>query len=168
MENAIAIANYFVKKSINTGIQLTPMKLVKLVYIAHGWYLGLTNGQPLIDEPIEAWKYGPVVKSVYDAFKKYGSQQVEGPARLHNGIGNGIIPNVEGEIAEFLDVIWDMYKGYTGVELSALTHQDNTPWQDAWYKEGGRLKLNAKISNEIITKHYVQRLSRPNGEPANS
>jgi len=37
---------------------LTPMQVLKLAYIAHGWQLGL-HGRPLINEPVEAWKYGP-------------------------------------------------------------------------------------------------------------
>jgi uncharacterized phage-associated protein len=37
---AEAIANYFIGKSItNPKTSLTPLKLIKLVYVAHGWYL---------------------------------------------------------------------------------------------------------------------------------
>ncbi len=40
------------------------MKLHKLLYYAAGWHLGFT-GEPLFDEDIEAWQYGPVVPSIY-------------------------------------------------------------------------------------------------------
>jgi uncharacterized phage-associated protein len=59
-----AIANYFIARAAADGKRLTPLQLIKLVYIAHGWYLGLT-GEPLINEPPEAWQYGPVIPSLY-------------------------------------------------------------------------------------------------------
>jgi uncharacterized phage-associated protein len=58
---AAAIANEFIKVAKRNGVLLTPMKLQKLVYFAHGWYLALL-GKPLINEPVEAWKFGPVIQ----------------------------------------------------------------------------------------------------------
>ena len=42
------IADYFLSKHSVDG-NITPMKLIKLVYIAHGWHLGITD-TALIDE----------------------------------------------------------------------------------------------------------------------
>ena len=75
MFTPIQIANYFIKSSFRTGDELTPMKLIKLTYIAHGWHLGLYDSE-LIDEPVYAWKYGPVVQSIYQDFKWYGDNQI--------------------------------------------------------------------------------------------
>jgi len=44
------------------------MKLQKLVYYAHGWHLALNN-EPLIDEQVECWQYGPVISSLFHEFK---------------------------------------------------------------------------------------------------
>ena len=65
-----SVANYLVKKAASdvNGQPLTIVHLLKLVYFAHGWHLGRT-GQPLINRPVEAWKYGPVIPEVYDAFR---------------------------------------------------------------------------------------------------
>ncbi len=38
---------------------LTPMHLLRLVYISHGWMLAI-YGRSLFHESVEAWKYGPV------------------------------------------------------------------------------------------------------------
>ena len=75
MYNPIIIANYFLSK-YGVDYNITPMKLVKLVYIAHGWHLGITNNA-LIDENPEAWKYGPVIPRVYHTFKKFGKNPVK-------------------------------------------------------------------------------------------
>ena len=49
----------------------TPMGIVKLVYLAHGWQLGW-DGEPLINEPVEAWTYGPVILACTTAIKPLG------------------------------------------------------------------------------------------------
>lgn len=155
MENSIAVANFFIKKSLESGIPVTPMKLVKLVYIAHGWYLGLT-GEPLIAEGVQAWKYGPVVPSVYDSFKVYGGRDI---TELASTLVNGRIVYYEvcsPEVRDFLERIWDVYKGYSGVELSALTHQENTPWSETWHKNGGKDNLAVVIPNDLIQSHYEE------------
>ena len=68
----VAIANYFIglyeldKKNSGEGLDL--MQLLKLSYLAHGFKLGIT-GHPLSNENLEAWRYGPVFPSIYQAFK---------------------------------------------------------------------------------------------------
>ena len=74
MENyALSIANYFIELSQQDGRILRPLKLMKLVYIAHGYMLALldrsTDGTKR--ERVEAWQYGPVFPSVYYSFKNY-------------------------------------------------------------------------------------------------
>jgi uncharacterized phage-associated protein len=73
--NALAVANHFLDIAEKAGQRLTPMKLQKLVYFAHGWHLGLT-GEPLLDEEIQAWSFGPVVRSVYNAFRDCGGDEI--------------------------------------------------------------------------------------------
>ncbi len=156
MESPLAVANYFILKSLESGQPLTPMKLVKLVYIAHGWYLGLT-GEPLISEGAQAWKYGPVIPTVYEQFKSYGGNSITQLAHTITPTGQiSNYPISEAELTEFLDRVWDVYKGFTATELSALTHENNTPWYDIWHKEGGSEKFGAVIPNERIHQHYKQ------------
>ncbi len=42
------------------AFDVTPLKLQKLLYYCQGYALALT-GKPLFPEPVEAWRYGPVV-----------------------------------------------------------------------------------------------------------
>src|SRR5208282_4587731 len=68
---SMAVANWFIENLS----RVDPLKLQKLVYFAHGWHLALRD-QPLIDELVEAWDYGPVVPSLYHQFKRYGNQSI--------------------------------------------------------------------------------------------
>ena len=66
---AKVIANYFIKKAIEQNDKsLNLMKLLKLLYIAQGWSLAMFD-RKIINEPIDAWKYGPVVANIYHSLK---------------------------------------------------------------------------------------------------
>jgi uncharacterized phage-associated protein len=154
--NPIVIANYFIQKSFDSGKELTPMKLVKLVYIAHGWHLALKN-EPLINEGVQAWKYGPVINSLYHYFKPYGNNQISAPGRV---IGLGV-RDPDDETKAFLDKIWEVYGDMNGLELSTLTHQQNTPWDIVWNTRDGKNVKAALIGNEIIKEHYKTKINVP-------
>ena len=155
MEHSCLIANYFVNKSLSTGKNITPLQLVKLVYLAHGWHLGLTE-EPLLVESVEAWRYGPVVPSVYHGFKKYGTDKI---TSLLISDEQNLIPNFDETsfLRELLDKTWEIYSDYTGLELSALTHEEGTPWDTVWNKEGGSHRKSASIPNNIIKEYYKKK-----------
>jgi uncharacterized phage-associated protein len=154
MESPIAVANFFINKSLETGMELTPMKLVKLVYISHGWYLGLTES-PLISEAVEAWKYGPVIPDLYYEFKQYGSDQIK---NVQFDIPTMKFPIVtDKDTVQFLNKIWDVYGSMTGTQLSTLTHLEGTPWYITWHERGGKNSQSVQIPNDLIQKHYKQK-----------
>ena len=51
-----AVANEFLALASSEKKTLTPMQLLKLVYITHGWHMAV-NTDPLFEEPVEAWKH---------------------------------------------------------------------------------------------------------------
>ena len=76
--NAISIANYFVDKAQREDFKITLLRLVKYVYIAYGFGLSILD-RNIIDErfdKVEAWKYGPVIPSVYHSFKYNGDKPI--------------------------------------------------------------------------------------------
>ncbi|MDC4872757.1 DUF4065 domain-containing protein, partial [Acinetobacter baumannii] len=78
MKSALQVANKIIEsgKNKNPPQYYTPMQLLKLVYIAHGWMLALFN-RPLFNEKVEAWKYGPVIPELYEAVKHYKANPVK-------------------------------------------------------------------------------------------
>lgn len=157
--NPITIANYFIFKSFDEGISITPIKVLKLVYIANGWYLGY-NEKPLITYRSQAWKYGPVIPTVYDVFKGYGRNEIENvfmPTQdLQNDYGR---LSSDRYTSSFLDSVWNVYKKYDGLQLSDLTHQKGTPWHITYNESGNR----STIPNELIEEHYKNKIKQ-NGE----
>ena len=135
--NPKSIANYFLEIALRNGEKLRPMKLQKLVYYAHGWYSGYT-GQPLISEPVEAWRHGPVIASIYHEFKSFGSGEITRKATEFDGHLLCEVPApVEPEIRQFLDNVWKSYGQFTGLKLSEMTHAVDSPWHRTWNAHPG-------------------------------
>ena len=157
--SAKAVANYFLSKHRKQGI--TPLKIQKLVYIAHGWYMALHgHDNPLVDdENAEAWQYGPVFPSLYHEFKHRGRMPIMDLATeidVDLSEKKPAILKSDKTARDLLDRIWEVYGGYTGIALSELCHAEDSPW-DKTRKKSGR-KNNSDISDKIIANHYKQLL----------
>lgn len=140
--NSETIANYFIKKHSEYG-ELTPMKLIKLVYIAYGWYLTTFDNKRLLSEQPQAWRYGPVFPTLYNSLRSFGRNFVKEPISTYKS------ETINKDDAEFLDKIWSIYGEKDGIYLSALTHKEGTPWSLA-YPRGE----NVVIPDELIKEHY--------------
>ena len=142
MHDSRVVANRFLELAAAANDTLTPMQLLKLVYIAHGWMLGL-HGRPLVRDEIQAWQYGPVIPRLYNAIRQYRSNPVEGP----------VAASREDLDADELSIIKQTFEGYgdmSGPALSRLTHAPNTPWHVS-YIPG---TFGCEMSNDIIENHY--------------
>lgn len=148
---ARVVANEFIRLARADGRALTPLQVIKLTYIAHGWMLALYQ-RPLISDPIEAWKYGPVIPSLYHALKKYGSGSVTGT------IGAGFFDagTLDDDERDLIEQVYKEYGHLTGIQLSRITHLPGTPWYETWTGEP-----NEEIPNDLIAEHY-RRIIRQN------
>ncbi len=162
MFNPISVANFFINKSFYEGVEMTPMKVLKLVYISHGWYMAITDKE-LITEQTEAWKYGPVIPSVYNVYKSYGRGDISSIdfSVLEYKTDYELLIK-DPNMSIFLNKIWDVYKGFSGIELSELTHQEGTPWYIVWNEKGGAVRSGAIIPNALIKEHYKKMLNSSN------
>lgn len=146
MHDARTIANEFINSAAEDGNALTPMQLLKLVYIAHGWMLGL-YGVPLVINDIEAWKYGPVIPDLYHALSRFRNRHITEPIN-DPGDDVGLLP-VETDL---LKQVYNIYGHRDGIALSRLTHQAGSPWHEV-YEDG---VYNIPIPTDIIENHYSE------------
>lgn len=146
---ATAIANAFLEIAHEEGDAVSPMKLLKLVYYAHGWHLALTDS-PLLDEQIEAWDYGPVVGSLWGEMRKYSGSAVDKP------IGRKRIPKSDVFIRSLIKRVWEAYGEFGAMKLSNLTHMPGTPWHQVYEKYDGDIPRRKDIENEEIRAYFKQ------------
>lgn len=171
---AAAIANYFIDLSLRDGRPCTPMKLQKLVFFAHGWHLAITDS-PLIDEQVEAWKFGPVIRSLYRAFRDSGNQPVTSNYRpLETEFDGadlkwhyGAPPSVDDDPAnaeftkKLLNKVWDVFGKYTAFQLSNMTHEPGTPWARVVQEYGGDPPKHTDIPPYMIRDYFAELGKRP-------
>lgn len=163
-QSPFAVARYFIENGIQDSVvDLTPMKLLKLTYLAHGWTLCFTDA-PLIRESVQAWKYGPVIPSLYEYFKRYGRSPVDAAAEI-NVLPemSQPTPNQTKWIHGVLGGVWTAYKGYSGLQLSALTHIDGSPWHVTWFERGGKDRMGCAIDNLLIRDYFKALLPADRG-----
>ena len=127
------------------------MQIIKLVYICHGWMLGLYR-RSLIEQSVEAWRYGPVISKLYQGLRKYGGSRVTKE-----------IPAKDGNFDEFeddlIEQVFSKYSSLSGIALSRLTHAVGTPWHTIWHMVG----QNSIIPNDLIEEHYAQKARAASG-----
>lgn len=146
MYDVLTVADAILKIAKAKAKALTPMQLVKLTYIAHGWSLGI-RGRDLFKNRIEAWQYGPVIPDLYHATKSYGRNPIPLEA-----IGDANDIQVSADDKAFLDAVFEKYQHLDGISLSYLTHKAGTPWTEV-FQPGMR---HIEIPDDLIAKHYKE------------
>jgi uncharacterized phage-associated protein len=155
-----AVANSLLSECEDRGIQVTPMKLQKLLYLAHGYYLAVA-GEPLTDEDFEAWQYGPVSPTIYHDLKDQGANFVPPGRRISytywndkGGIDHSTpeVPKIDSKAWRIIDFVLDTYGAKSAVYLSDLTHKVGSPWERT--KASGPIRRNMKIGNDLIGSYF--------------
>jgi uncharacterized phage-associated protein len=168
--DALAVANYFLDLADKAGQKLTPMKLQKLVYFAHGWHFGLTGGEPLLDEQVQAWSFGPLIFSIDEAFREYGTDELtlhgaaynydEGPPVWEVPSLDDYPEHVAERVRPLLKRIWEVYGGLTTGQLSNMVTGEGTPWAAVHAAYNGNIPKYTTIPEVALTRHFQEQAAR--------
>jgi uncharacterized phage-associated protein len=124
------IANAVLDRAQAAAWPLSNLDLQKIVYFLHGHFL-LKHGRPLVEPEFEAWPYGPVHRTLYDALKAYNDTPIEGRAEAFDPIRRQTKKLPDLDDPEALNIIEDFLPYYLNMPthmLVAMTHQKGTPW----------------------------------------
>ena len=138
MLSPLVYANTIIRRSLQTKVPVSPMKLQKLLYLLYARYYQLYS-VPLFANNFEKWTYGPVVSEVYSTFQKYGANPITDFSYDCNGKVN-VVNEKHEKFLRCLNEVWSKYCGYSGWELSKLTHDEQAAWSKA---DGQFLALDA-------------------------
>ncbi len=145
------VANYFLaldftrrSKKDASGVDITPLKLQKLLYYAQGYYLA-SFGKSLFEEDFLKWEAGPVAESVLHQFSHRNSGiyrgQPIGPKQCTfdrtskdlRQVLHEYRQKIDLEEQKYLALIYNMHLYDSGESLSEKTHTER-PWKDAFFK----------------------------------
>lgn len=134
LASATTLSNNILLRARRENIDVTPMKLQKLLYYVCVKYLQETGRSP-ISERFEVWKYGPVLPSVYAEFKPFGSGKIDGFALNAKGKAVIVGENNAPILQRCIDYVWNKLKRYSAIELSERTHQRGSGWYSAFQED---------------------------------
>ena len=151
-KSALDIAQYFINEAIDNKRPLTQLRLQKLVYIFHGFYMAfeIDGDKPYFSEKVYAWKYGPVIPSIYDEYVLYGSRMIGKYETKFNSHFNK-------QTVKILNAVCSITKDLDTVNLVYWLMQEGTPWHCS-YEETDR---DICIDNQL-TKVYFKRYIKTN------
>src|SRR5262249_39748786 len=132
-----------------------------IIYYAHGWFLALRD-QKLVDQPFEAWEYGPVVQDLYHQFKRFGKEPITGRATVLNK-SSATYDLAKYDISRddilLLTELVDFYAGIPAGKLSDMSHERGGPWDAVWNYEG-RSNPGMFIPDQIIADWFKKQKTR--------
>ena len=143
-----AIANYFID-----NLKVDNLRLNKIVYISYGLSLAALDRRIFI-EPIQAWRLGPVIPSIYHEFKSCGNDNITQKSTIYHPIDQKWltpeIDNNDNDLKVILETVSDIYGEMPLFELVNRTHHKDTPWQKV-FEEG---KFHIEIKDSDIKNYY--------------
>ncbi len=147
------IANYFIKKAKEQNVELTKIKLMKLIYIAYAWYLAHKN-EDLFDEQIE---YGEVVPSIYNELRKTLGNRVS--SYIQDQFINNSDIQEDKVLRICLDGPWQLYKNMDDFQLVVTLHEEDSPWFKV-YKPNQNNIVNTEENKPLIKQRAYKGIEK--------
>ncbi|HAZ2725892.1 Panacea domain-containing protein [Enterococcus faecalis] len=142
---AMYVADYIIDYCNEHDIEINNLKLQKVMYYLQAKSLVETD-EPLFDEDLQKWKYGPVVPTVYHEYKNNGAGNLNfsdigpilreaKPDEKANFFGRYVQEIYSPELIgqddrESINKVVNSLSKYTGFELVNKTHEHSI-WKNA-------------------------------------
>ena len=106
---------------------------------------------------IEAWKFGPVYRELWEALKRHGVQPIRQKLTKSDKDSFSLsMEPAEGNFhereIEFINKVFDSFGRFEAFQLSALTHKEGTPWHKVYHEQN---TWNSRIPDDLIKKYYL-------------
>jgi uncharacterized phage-associated protein len=154
--DARAVANLILDEAERKSRRLSNLSLQKLLYFSHGLYL-IRKGSPLVTGYFEAWQFGPVHPTVYEAFKIASDRPIEFRASKVNLITGQKTPIPKVDDADCLQTVSqvvDAYGKLSAGRLVELSHAPNAPWAFVVDNSKVRPMLGLRITDNVIREKF--------------
>ena len=125
------VCNNILSRGFAEKRDISPMKLQKLMYFVACEYQKDAH-TVLFSEPFEVWRYGPVIRSVYDEFKAYGKNAISSYAKDAKGTAYIVDESTSPKLKNAINRIWNAFKDWEAIPLSNITHEDKSGWSSAY------------------------------------
>lgn len=150
-QTPLNITKYILYRCSFDGDAVTNLRMQKLLYFVYVWHL-VKLGSPCFKEKFQAWPNGPVLPSIYNELKKFGTQEIDSDfsgieteqdlKKLEKAIGT--------KTKELVDEVYEEYAMFTPFGLVVLSHEE-VAWKNA--RKG--LGVTESSKNELQDKNIL-------------
>lgn len=133
-ERGVMNATYLAQYIVNTyspKIGITNLKLNKLLYYIQVESLR-TTGEPVFENTIEAWSYGPVVPEVYRMYRQYGREVI---------LPNNEPVAVSEKVTHIVEHVVNVLGSLTAYDLVMFSHKQGGAWSRV-YRQGSNMIIS--------------------------
>lgn len=156
MYDARVIANELLRMAWEMDRDLTQLGIQKICYFMNGHHL-IDHGEPLIETEFEAWKRGPVQRSLYDSFREFGDTPITKLATSFDPIRRKPkeLPELTSNSArDTLMRYFHLYVDIPEPELVGMTHRRGTPWHVTLEQAKTTANIGMRISTNIVADNF--------------
>lgn len=136
--DALEVARYILTYCLYKKSPFSNLKLQKLLYFVQGECYKRT-GEPLFNNNVSAWQFGPVAPDVYYEYCVYA--------------GTPILESYETAIdpktRQMIDEVVEARRKTPMWKLADETHEPGTPWDTVYSTEG-----NKSVIPELLMQRY--------------
>lgn len=151
--DSITVARYIAAVCNDNKITINITKIQKLLYILYGAFLAVHRYR-LLDEPAQAWPYGPVFPKARHHFLEKEKEWSE----ITMALPDMSAINSDEEIKQIIGSVINDFAKYTAPVLSVWSHQENSPWDKATKREG--FKWGDPISDRDIQQYFLNMIKQ--------
>lgn len=145
MYTSETVTNFFLNLASTSSTAVSHNRLQTLLYYAHVWWL-VIHAEPLLSEPLEYTKYGPLFMKTYFRFKL----QTKSDLVIHYRPQS--TPEIDEKVANHLVVIWLVYGAIRHMPIGK--HKDICGYNSPWHVVHKRKGIKGPISNQALLDHY--------------
>ena len=147
MGNALAVAKYLNALNVKKHrCNMDEMKMHKMMYFSQRESLMITDN-PLFEDLFEAWKFGPVLRSVRNEYKT---------GCMFKGENESLTTKEK----KLIDFVFERYDSFDAWDLSSLSHEEFS-WKQAREglapNENGSRKLSLEAMKVDAKREMLRR-----------
>lgn len=144
---ATRVSNNILHRSFQEKVDVSPMKLQKILFFLATEYGKANPENPyLLNQQFQPWKFGPVLSSVYDEFKLFGSNPIKKYAKDADGSSTIVDETQNPVFKSVLDRVWLATRTMDAIRLSEISHVQGSAWWESW------MEYNRYISEDAVVE----------------
>jgi uncharacterized phage-associated protein len=157
------VANCILELGDSYDVEITNLKLQKLLYFSDGLYYTVT-GNYLFNKRMQAWKFGPVSDEIYYEFRHFGKKPIKNIRSCYYDPETEQEPSFltvsEQNNKEAFNIIkanFILLAGQESFELVEQSHIVDGPWHKA-YQIAPNHQIEFTAEDAIMFQKYSTRL----------